>query len=259
MDNIILGIKVTEWLAIIGALSWIPILGKWVYDFISKPKMTIISGRQIELGFTTNGPIINLSLAFLSEKKKALITNIDLELIHENNDTQKFSWRWFEEVLYKMDIPNAGQISTKKNQNAIAIKIGLDELIEKRVGFQQNTFRNEYDKQYKLLIEDSINFSQLGKNLNDLKVIPSYTVMRDLLSNSFNWKVGKYTVKIKAYLSGDNITANHEFSFTLNSLEVKLMHSNIDICHKTQEQTFVDETITIDEPWQWVYTDKLIE
>ena len=257
MDKIILGLKIGEWLAIIGAFAWLPTIIQWIKEYFNKPILTIVSGIQAEIGFTSFGPIINLSLAFLSEKKKAMVNKVELELVHENNDTQKFSWVWFEELLYSMDLPDFQQINTKRNQSAIAIKIGVDELIEKKVGFQQNTFKNEYDKHYKQLTEDAIEFYQLGKSPEELKITTSYRQLYDLLTNSFNWKVGKYKVKISAHISTDNIIANHEFNFSLSSLDVKLLHTNIENCHLNLAKTFIVKETEVRQ-WQWVNASKLI-
>lgn len=257
MEMKFLGLRTTEWLAIIGAFAWLPTIINWIKEYLNKPKLTIVSGNQAEIGFTSFGPIINLSLAFLSEAKKALVKKVELELVHENNDTQKFSWVWFEEVLYSMDLPDLQQINTKRNQNAIAIKIGIDELIEKKVGFQQNTFKNEYDKLYKQLSEDAIEFYQNNKMPEELRITKSYRELQDLLTNSFNWKVGKYKVKISAHISTDNVIATHEFSFSLSSLDVKLLHTNIENCHLNLAKTFID-TETDVRQWQWVNASKLI-
>lgn len=68
----------------------------WIRNFFIKPKLTVVPGSQIEIGFTTFGPIINLSLTDLSVSKKTLFEKIELELVNENNATQKFSWVLFE-------------------------------------------------------------------------------------------------------------------------------------------------------------------
>jgi hypothetical protein len=257
MKQQFLGLLITDWLCIIGAFAWLPQIIKWIKEYFKKPKLTIVSGEQIEIGFTSFGPIINLSLAFLSETKKALIHKLVLELVHENNDTQKFSWVWFEEILYSMDLPDLQQINTKRNQNAIAVKIGIDELIEKKIGFQQNTFKHEYNKLYKQLSEDAIEFYQIGKNSDELKLTSAYRNLSNLLTDSFNWKTGKYKVKITTYISNDKIIVHHELDFALNSLDLKLLHSNIENCQLNLEKTFINNEIGI-RPWQWVNTSKLL-
>lgn len=256
MDKTLLGLTITEWLAIIGAFAWLPTIVQWLKDYFTKPKLTIVSGRQVSVGFTTFGPILNMNLAFLSESKKSLIKQIDLELIHENNDTQKFSWVWFEETLYTMDIPDApAPINTKKNQNAIAIKVGLDELVEKTIGFQQNTFKNEYDRHYKQLTEDAIDFFQLQKSPDDLKITPSYRALNDLFPNSFNWKVGRYSVKVNAIIAEGNLSVPHSFTFTLNNLDIKLLQNNVELCQTVTAKTFVDDNL-VTRQWQWITANK---
>lgn len=256
MNKQLLGLDLTEWIGIIGAFAWIPQIIKWIREYFTKPKLTVVSGSQIEIGYTYFGPIINLSLAYLSETKTSLIDKIELELVHENNDTQKFSWVWFEEVLYSMDLPDFQKINTKRHQNAIAIKIGLDELIEKKVGFLQNSFKQEYDKLYKQLIEEAIEFYQIAKNLEELKLNSSFRNLQNLLTNSFNWKSGKYKAKLTTHISIDNLQTHYEFDFSLNSLDIKLLQSNIENNQLNLEKTFINNEITLRD-WQWVNTNKL--
>lgn len=257
MEKQFWGLHITDWLGIIGTFAWIPQIIKWIKEYFKKPKLTIVSGEQIEIGFTSFGPIINVSLAFLSETKKSLIHKLVLELVHEKNDTRKFSWVWFEEILYSMDLPDLQQINTKRNQNAIAIKIGIDELVEKKIGFQQNTFKQEYNKLYKQLSEDAIEFNHIGKNSDELKLTNAYRNLSNLLTDSFNWKTGKYKAKITTYFANDKIVANHEFDFVLNSLDLKLLHTNIENCQLNLEKTFINNEI-MTRSWQWVNTSKLL-
>ena len=68
--------NITLYLSILGALAWLPEIIKLIKNIINKPKISIISDKNLELGFTLYGPIINLGLAFSSERKDALITKI---------------------------------------------------------------------------------------------------------------------------------------------------------------------------------------
>lgn len=257
MEKTFLGLNIIEWLAFIGAFAWLPPIFQWIKNYLKKPKLTIVSGKYFDVGFTTFGPIINMSLAFLSENKKALINKVELELVHENNDTQKFSWVWFEEVLYTIDIPDGIPLDTKRHQNAIAIKVGLDDLVEKKVGFQQNSFKIEYDKQFKQLKEEQRDYIQLNKPPVDLKATQSYRALHDLFSNSFFWKIGTYDVKINAFILENNKKVTHEFKFNLTNLDIKLLQSNISSCHTLLEKYFVDNNITDIKPWDWVGTNKI--
>lgn len=130
----------------------------------------IISKNKIDIGYTTYGPIVNTSIALVAEKQKALIEKIEVELTHENNDTQKFTWKWFEETLHVLDLPNSGgSIPTRKNQTAIAINIAKDELVEKKIGFQKNSFQSDQKIKDQLCVEDAINTSKAGKPTSNLR------------------------------------------------------------------------------------------
>ena len=258
MEKTFIGLTLIEWLAVIGAFAWLPTIIQWVKDYFKKPKLTIVSGKHFDVGFTTFGPIINMSLAFLSEHKKTLIKKVEIELVHENNDTQKFSWVWFEELLYTIDIPDGTPLDTKRNQTAIAIKIGLDDLVEKKVGFQQDSFKIEYDKQFKQLREEERDYMQLGKPRADLKTTQSYRALYDLFSNSFFWKIGKYHVKINTFILENDIMVSHEFNFNLSNLDIKLLQSNIAACHSLLEKRFIDDSIVDIKLWDWVTTYKYI-
>ena len=61
-----------EVLAILGASAWLPQLVVFISKKFSKPKLTIIPDKDVEIGFTSLGPIFNIQIAFLAEKKKQI-------------------------------------------------------------------------------------------------------------------------------------------------------------------------------------------
>lgn len=255
MDKILFGLSLTEWLAVIGAFAWMPTIIQWFRDYLKKPKITMVSGKQFDVGYTFLGPILNMRIAFISENKKAIIDKVEVELIHENNDTQQFSWVWIEELFYTIDTPTGIPLNTKRNQPAIAVKIGLDDLVEKTVGFQQNNFQIESNKQLKLLQEEMREYSALGKPYNDLKATNSFRALKDLFSNSFFWKTGTYYVKIKVHTLGSSIKFKHEFEFNLTSTDIKGLRTNIDLCHAQLDEVIEDGEQVV-RTYNWVTITK---
>lgn len=55
MNKQFLGLYTTEWLGIIGSLAWLPQIFQWIKEYFIKPKLTVVSGNQIEIGFTSFG------------------------------------------------------------------------------------------------------------------------------------------------------------------------------------------------------------
>ncbi|MCF8371930.1 MAG: hypothetical protein K9H64_09925 [Bacteroidales bacterium] len=238
-------------LAILGAMAWLPQLIIFIKNQMTKPNLKIIPENQLEIGYTTYGPIINTSIALVAEKRKALIEKIEIELTHENNDTQKFKWKWFEETLHVVDLPDsAGSLPTRKNQSAIAINILKDELSEKKIGFQQKTFQTEHKKLMQNTIEDAINLSQANKPLEDLHASKSFNELKDLFQNGFNWKVGKYTILIKVYENSTKLPFTKNITFKMTSLDVKTLKLNIAKCHSEIEKTFINSELEY-PTWNW--------
>lgn len=53
-----------DFLAVLGALAWLPFIIQMIREKLKKPKLKIIPDKQIEIGYTTLGPIFNINIAF---------------------------------------------------------------------------------------------------------------------------------------------------------------------------------------------------
>ncbi len=188
----------------------------------------------------------------MAENKKALIENIELELTHENNDTQRFIWKWFEEILYVVDLPDqSGSLPTKKNQTAIAINILKDELIEKKIGFQQKSFQSNLKILEQQTIEEAINLAKAGKDVQDLKATKNFNDLKGVYQNGFNWKIGEYNIKYKVYVNSLKTPFIKEVSFKMTSLNINSLKNNIDKCLSEIERIYIDSEIKL-PAWNWV-------
>ena len=248
--------KIFEILAILGALAWLPQLIVFINKKITIPKLTIITDKDLEIGYTTLGPIFNLQIAFLAEKKRALIRKVEIEMTHENNETHKFTWDWFEEILYEVSIPQSGLIPTRKNQKAIAINVNPDSLVEKKIGFQQNAFKEKQNRLVQLTTEEFLNIINAGNDSNIIRTRNTFNNLRDYYKNGFNWKIGKYNAKINAILSGNQIfTTNVDFQLT--NRDIKTLERNIEIAQNLVDIEYGAD-IKVKQNWLWVNTKKLL-
>ncbi len=256
MDNKIFGISITEWLAIIGAFAWLPSIIDWINNWLTRPRLSMIPDRLVEIGYTANGHIVNVRLAFTTEKKEALIRNVTLSLKHEKYDTHLFQWEWFEEELMQMETLDAGSIPYKKNQRAIAIKVLEDNLIEKKVGFHETEFKKSYDKKIKELRDVFHIWMTQNKKMDDLRATNEYNAFQDLIKNSFSWRVGVYTATVKVFTDDlKNAATEITIQFSLTSLDLKRLERNI-----AETQEYTDNSFIVLNPdykpnWNWIYTE----
>lgn len=247
-----------EYLAILGATAWLsPIVIPWMINQFVKSQMSIISHEELEVGYTTYGPIININLAFSAEKKEALVNNIELEIKHEDQETHMLTWVWFEERLLEMETPNMGLTPFKKNQKAVALKILKENLVEKKIGFQENKFKQENKELLKNLQESYNNIKKNGQPLNGLITTRDYNELKDHFKKSFFWKAGKYTVSLKVYILHSNVPFKHNFIFQLSALDVSRLENNIKNCHDVLEKAFIAEDSSFAPIWEWANPHKL--
>lgn len=244
-------------LAILGALAWLPQIITLIKNIFIKPNLKIIPSNQLEIGFTSFGPIINTNIAIVAENKKALVDNIEIELTHESNEKQIFKWQWFEETLYVVDLPDqSGTLPTRKNQTAIALNITKDELIEKKIGFQQYKFKKKHKTLLQNAIEESLIFENAGKDIKELKATKNYNDLKKLYQDDFNWKVGRYSIKYKVFENSLKNPFVCEVFFKMTSLDINSLKLNIENCASEIERVLIDP----DKQYpRWNWTNIIIE
>lgn len=244
-------------LAIFGALAWLPSIIEFFRKVLTRPRLTIISDNILEIGYTMNGPIINIRLAFTTEKKEVLIRGVALDLKHEKNDTHLFHWEWFEEELMRVEGLDTGAvIPYKKNQKAIAIKVLEKDLIEKKVGFHEAEYKRSYTQLLKKLNSIFHILKSQEKAPNELKATNEYNAFQDFIKNSFSWKVGVYTATFKVYTDSMRTpVTEHTLQFSLTSLDLKNLEQNISITQQHVEDIFVGQNFQVLN-WSWVNTEK---
>ncbi len=100
--------------AIIGAAAWTPIIITWMQKALTQPKVSLHLHSQPEIGYTTLGPIFNVTFALLSEKKDAILNKFSATLKHESGASYTFDWAGLSEALSEIENPIGPLMSIKK-------------------------------------------------------------------------------------------------------------------------------------------------
>lgn len=245
-------ITITDILAIIGALSWAYPLIIWLDKRFTKTHLEIINHKQLQIGYTSFGPIINIDLAFSATKDDAFVKEVGIVLRHESNQTENFKWEWFEENLMEIQMPDTGGILPyKKNQKAVALKVLTNTLAEKKVGFQKPIFHDQYSDQYQNTFEIYQSIVSKGGDISEIKRSKEYNAFEHFLRNNFIWKAGKYNGVIISKVANNKDTFKREIEFYLTSLDIRKLESNIQLCLDTLENTFVTQNQEFSVYWNW--------
>ncbi len=214
--------------AYIGAAAWLPQIGTWLYRYFATPHVTIIPARSAELGFTALGPILNIRLAFSSDRRDAIVNEFRIRLTHEDGDQHEFRWVGMKEIFSEITDEEGNRQVVSKDQTPIAFKIGTDILLEKFVRFQEPKFDQTTNK---LFTELLTHFRFLKENDPDFvnKTLQSKQ-FKDFVKahmEAFWWKHGKYTLTFHMESPRKLILEDKKFYFTLDQIDIEELRHNL--------------------------------
>lgn len=240
--------------AYIGAAAWLPQIISWLYKLISKPSLKLISSPTLELGYTTLGPIINLTSSISAERRDALIDKIVLQLHHEKGEKRILTWSFLNEKQQEIRSYKGETAEITKNQPAIALKVPTIALAEKLIGFQDLEFQATYKLHINKLAELQ---SFLKKDNPD----PAPKLFASRESSEFvnffkaqmYWKEGNYDLSVVIREVRLRNPYVERFRFSLSKIDIERLQDN---CSKLEKDLKAYLGLSDDSElpkWNWVY------
>lgn len=222
-------VTVYEIAAVIGAFAWVPTLIKLFRRWFSIPTIRIITQRNIEIGFTSFGPIANLHLAFAVQGRDIVVSNIKMTLEHETHEKRQFSWQGIVQHLGRISNPGTAQIPYDKEQSVLAIKLHERDIDERFIRFQEDLFiANKLpieEKAAKKLVYLATTQKHIPEDFLESEEIGE---LSSFIAHSFSWKKGRYAVTFQMYSPQRFRLINNTYSFELNELDIEALEKNKD-------------------------------
>jgi hypothetical protein len=242
--------KLIDWVAILGALAWSPHLVQAIRHWLTKSKVRVITQRQLELGFTTYGSILNLRLAFSVENKDLVISDLKIRLTHESGEERLFEWQGITQHMGKMTLPDASAMPFEKEQSVLAIKLNETNIEERFVRFQDPAYLSTQKVHIDRALKKMAYLKEESKyNAESFLREPEMTELYSFNKHAFAWKPGKYSMSIEMQSPEQfNLTDNIR-EFTLSPLDIERMEKNKDLLEADYRRitTGSEEKIA----WQW--------
>lgn len=244
-----------EIVAYIGAAAWLPQIISWIYKIVSRPRLKLISSPTLELGYTTFGPIINLTCSISAERKDALIDKIELELEHEKGEKRRLTWSFLDEKQHEIRYYKGETAEISKNQPAIALKVPTIALAEKKIGFQDLEFQTNFKLHVNKLAElQSFLKKKNSSPVENLFVSKEFSDFVEFFKNQMYWKVGVYNLSV--YIR--EVMLRHpyveRFCFTISNNEIERLQEN---CLELEKDVKMNLGVSAEESehpkWNWVY------
>ena len=153
-----------DWVAAIGAAAWAPQIISWICQYFRKPKITLYLHPETQIGYTSFGPIFNVSLALVSEKRSVTLNDISVNIKHESGALYTFDWDGLSEDLSEIQDPSGQPTSIKRIYLPLVIRVLQSGVAQALVRFQYKPFK----QRYKDKIQDAENTFQLLRSAGKL-------------------------------------------------------------------------------------------
>ena len=206
--------------AIVGAAAWIPPVFSLVKDWVTKPRLTVATSSQCEVGFTELGPILNIKMAITVDKWDVFIDCIEFDLIHESGARHKFRWHEVVEVKGQVIIPGAPSQPVMQESEAIALKI---------------------------LPTDFKHVFYASKSVQD---------MQAFMQSQMAWKKGIYRMCVQVHAHSKIEVAVSDVEFSITDDDIVLLHTNCDNIPKLLKNSCLAGTVNANQiqpiEWQWL-------
>lgn len=178
-----------DWAAILGALSWAVPIFQLIKEHFKRPKIMIIP-NDIELGFTSLGPILNPNLAFLVKNGDLVITNFKINVKHENGEKNTFKWHQTYQQEYEIQFGKIPKPVSKISKIPV-LKLQEENVTECAIRCRETSFIEGSTPK-----EESVKeLLRLSKN-NEKPQIDIYrgskelSILNEFYQDSFSWKKG---------------------------------------------------------------------
>lgn len=218
--------------AYIGAAAWLPHIGSLIYRKVVKPTVTIVPDKYAGVGFTSYGPIFNVRMMFSAENKDLIIDGFELLLVHSEGEKRTLRWSGLSETFSEITDTSGNRQVVSRDQTPIALKIGIESLLEKFVRFQEPRF-HEIDRPYMSDLLAHFNFLKRSSPEPADYVAQTLTSKElfkvlDARKKHFWWKPGRYQIKLKLSSPKKFKLAHSDFHLDLTAVDVDRLKQNAD-------------------------------
>lgn len=194
--------------AYVGAAAWLPQIISLGYRAAVRPKVTIVPEKQVEIGYTSFGPIFNLRLAVSAARKDTIIDHVGASIKHEDGATHEFAWAGMRETFSEIKDLSGNMQFVERDYSPIALVLSRFGVIERFFRFQVPSFHSQLKAVLRVAADHQAYLKSMKPDYHE-DLLNSKEV-HDVLAcyeQFFFWKSGRYTVEFSVKSPGKVILA----------------------------------------------------
>lgn len=244
--------------ACIGAAAWLPHIFRWFYNWFSKPKLRFVPESTTEIGYTTLGPVFNQTFAISTSRKDALVERVSLAIIHDSGERHDFHWQALDEKGFEMTVLSGERAEFRKHQSAIALKISIFGLVEKKIFFRDFAFQEKALSLFNKYSEKELHLEKtVGEKFKDEAIkSKEFMDLLDFIKSGFYWREGEYDVYLYALEPSLKKPHVEHYKFKLSKRHAEQLEKNIETTQEDLRNLILYKGFPADKwPrvfWNWV-------
>ncbi len=211
--------KILDWVAILGALAWVPHLIKFVRDLFTRPSIRLYTQKRLMVGFNTLGPIIYLKIAFVVKNKDLVVSGMRFRLKHQDGDEKVFVWQEIVQTFGTHTYP-AVSVPFQKQSDVLAIKAKESEVEDRFISFQDESFVERWRDLWEKAMEKQMHLRRQGKTDEEFLMSVEMSELRTFNERSFSWKEGKYELHFELDSPQKFRLSGNSYQFSLSSVRL---------------------------------------
>ncbi|WP_156004368.1 hypothetical protein [Thiomonas sp. FB-6] len=221
--------KLTDWLALIGAAAWVPQLVTWVISFFSRSKVVVFPAATAEICYGSFGSAINIGFVFSASQKAALITGFALQVTRSDGARKEFTWTGLNETISEITDAYGNKQIVKRAQIPVALKVGTDDVKDKMVLTLDDEYSKENDR-LSIAVVSRIDTIRSGSgSIEEIFRTQEYRDLLQFRKRNFWWIPGGYRIEISVSSASPIIFQRNIFALELSSIDSDRLRSNVDL------------------------------
>jgi hypothetical protein len=238
--------------AIVGAAAWVPQIVRWVYKYISKPKLEILSAPIVAISYTAVGPIIQWATSISTQKQDALITKMVVRITHEKGENRLLAWSAINELFSEVSGLAGEHAQFRKPQSVLAIKATTETLTERTITFYDKDFYSSAEKEIAVAKQHYHYLkTQDGDASETLVKTKEFRQSLEFFSKDTFWREGKYRLDVSLFEKHLKTPHKQAFGVYVTKDHVEKLRNNLDAFDPYLRFEILGAELQ--PSWHWVY------
>jgi hypothetical protein len=237
-------------LAVAGAANWlVPFLAK-----LARPNVRIVPAGNVEIGFTSYGPILNLTAALKTSRRDALVTGMSAILRHENRQETRFTCTAVQEQTGAAQAEGSPAVLYHRNSSTVVIGLSMRSVVEKKFFCTSEHHLQGYSPLAEKVdqLRSRLIVSSPDSWLPQVKMSAEYEAVSSFIRNEFIWTPGRYSCVAMLRVEELRDPVELSFGFSLSQFDVDNLRLNIGMLDSEFEQ-MLEKGSPTKTSWRWTY------